>query len=182
MNAHARTRAHTRARRSPAPRLLAAALAAALAAGCTSPAERAIEETTPGTDVDVERGGDRITIEDDDGSATIDIGGELPDRIAAAFAVPADYVVDVTSEVTQDDLTLVSVGGHLERTDLRSLAEEITDAVTAAGWTIEMTSGMGEEVQLIAASRGDDDLQVSMTATPGSSRFDVVITLSVDGP
>lgn len=45
-----------------------------------------------------------------------------------------------------------------------------------------MTSGMGEEVQLIAASRGDDDPQVSTTAALGSSHFDVVITLSVDGP
>ena len=95
--------------------------------------------------------------------------------------MPADYVVDVTSEITQDGMTMVSVGGHLERPDLRSLAEEITDAVTAAGWTVGMTSGMGEDVQLITASRDDDDLQVSMTAVPGTSCFDVVITLVVEG-
>lgn len=171
-----------RARRSPAATLLAAGLAIGLAAGCTSPAERAVEEAVPGTDVDVQRGGDRVVIEDEDGSATIDLGGELPERIADAFAVPVDYVVDVTSEMTDGDRTLVSVGGHLERDDLRSLTEEMTSAVTRAGWTIDMSTGMGEDVQLIAASRGEEQLQVSMTAVPGTSRFDVVITLSVDAP
>jgi hypothetical protein len=162
--------------------LLAAGLAAGLVAGCTSPAERAIEEAAPGTDVDVQRGGDRIVIEDEDGSATIDLGGELPERIGDAFAVPSDYVVDATSEIAQDGLTLTSAVGHLERDDLRSLTEELTSTVTAAGWTIVMSSSMGDDVHLIAARRGDDDLQVSMTAVPGTSRFDVVITLSVDEP
>ena len=96
--------------------------------------------------------------------------------------MPADYVVDVTSEITDGSTTLVSVAGHLERAGLATLAAELTAAITAAGWTIGMTSGISEEVQLIAASRGDGDLQVSMTATPGSSRFDVLIPLSVNGP
>ena len=91
-------------------------------------------------------------------------------------------MVDVTSEIADGSTTLVSVAGHLERADLRALTAELTSAITAAGWTIDMTSGISGEVQLIAASRADDDLQVSMTAAPGSSRFDVVITLSVDGP
>ena len=162
--------------------VLAIGLSAGLVAGCTSAAERAVEEAAPGADVDVQRGGDRVVIEDEDGSAAIDLGGELPERIADAFAVPADYVVDVTSEITDGDRTLVSVAGHLERDDLRSLTEEISTAVTRAGWTIGMSTGMGQDVQLIAASRGDDELQVSMTAVPGTSRFDVVITLAVDGP
>jgi hypothetical protein len=161
---------------------LAICLSAGLVAGCTSPAERAVEEAVPGTDVDVQRGGDRVVIEGEDGSAAIDIDGELPERIADAFAVPADFVVDVTSEIADGDRTLVSVAGHLERDDLRALVEEISSAVTAAGWTIDMSTGMGEDVQLIAASRGDDELQVSMTAVPGTSRFDVVITLAVDSP
>lgn len=161
---------------------LAAGLAAVLVAGCTTTAERAIEDAAPGTDVEIEEGGGRIVIEDEEGSATVDLGGELPGRIDAAFAVPADYAVDATSEVTQDERTLVSATGHLEREDLASLTEEFADAVTAAGWTIDMTTGMGDEVQLIAASRGDDQLQVSMTATEGEPRrFDVVITLSLSG-
>jgi hypothetical protein len=155
-------------------------LSAGLVAGCTSAAERAVEDAAPGTDVDVQRGGDRVVIEDEDGSATIDLGGELPERIADAFAVPPDLVVDVTSEITDGDRTLVSVAGHLERDDLTSLTEEISTAVTRAGWTIDMSTGMGEDVQLIAASRGDDELQVSMTAVPGTSRFDVVITLALE--
>lgn len=68
------------------------------------------------------------------------------------------------------------------RSAAREVAAGVTSAIAAAGWTIGMTSGMGEEVQLIAASRGDDDPQVSTTAALGSSHFDVVITLSVDGP
>jgi len=162
---------------------LAAGLAAVVVAGCTSTAERAIEEGAPGTDVEIEEGGGRIVIEDEEGSATVDLGGELPERIREAFAVPADYAVDATSEVTQQGTTLVSATGHLERDDLASLTEELTAAVTAAGWTIDMTTGMGDEVQLIAVSRGDDQLQVSMTATEGEARrFDVVITLSLGGP
>jgi hypothetical protein len=177
-----RTARTMQTRRSARTVLIAAGLAAGLVAGCTSSAERAIEEAAPGTDVDVQQGGDRVIIETEDGSATVDIGGELPERIGDAFAVPSDFVVDATSQITQDGVTLISAAGHLERDDLRALTEELTSAVTAAGWTIEMSYGMGEDVQMIAASRGDDDLQVSMTAVPGTSRFDVVITLVVEGP
>ena len=161
--------------------LLAAVLVAGLVAGCSSPTERAIEEAVPGTDVEIERGGERIIVEDDDGSATVETGGELPERIDDAFDVPADYVVDVTAEVVEGGTTFVSVSGHLERDDLASLTEELTAAVTAAGWTIDLTSGMGDEVQLIAASRGDEMLQISITATDGTSRFDVIINVSADG-
>jgi len=155
-------------------------LGASLVAGCASPAERAIERAEPGTDVEIERDGGRIVVEDDDGSLTVETGGELPEQIADAFAVPADYVVDFTSTVTDGRTTFVSVSGQLERDDLASLTDELTTAVTTAGWTIVMSFSSGEDVQLIGANRGDQELQISITTEPGSSRFDVTINVSAD--
>jgi hypothetical protein len=155
-------------------------LGASLVAGCTSAAERAIERSAPGSDVEIERDGGRVTIEDGDGSLSVETGGELPERIADAFRVPADYVVDVTSSVTDGTTTFVSVSGHLERRDLRSLTEELSTAITSAGWTIVTSFTSGEDVQLIGAERDGELLQVSIAAESGSSRFDIVINVSVD--
>jgi hypothetical protein len=155
-------------------------LGAGLIAGCTSAAERAIEREAPGTEVDIDRGGGRVVIEDEDGSLTVETGGELPAQIRDAFDVPADYVVDFTSTLAEGGTTFVSVAGHLERGDLGSLADELTSAVTSSGWTVAMSYRMGEEAQLIGASRDDREMQISITAVPGSSRFDVIINVSVD--
>jgi hypothetical protein len=167
----------------PATRRTAVALllGASLVAGCSSAAERAVEHAAPGTDVDIQRGGDRVVIEDEEGSLTVETGGEVPEQIRDAFTVPADYVVDFTSTVTDGATVFVSVSGHLERSDLRTLTEELTTAVTLARWNVEMSYTMGADVHLIGASRGDQQLQVSITAVPGSSRFDVIINVSGDG-
>jgi hypothetical protein len=151
-------------------------LGASLATGCTSAAERAIERET-GSDVEIQRDGDRVVIESEEGSLSVETGGELPEAIGDAFAVPADFSVDFVSDVTEGGNTFVSVSGHLERSDLESLREEITAAVTSAGWTVVMSYSMGAEMHLISASRGDQELQVSMSAVAGTTRFDVVITL-----
>jgi hypothetical protein len=163
-------------RRAALAPALALVLGASLIAGCTSAAERAAERAT-GTDVEIERDGERVIIEGEDGSLTVESGGELPDAIAAAFTLPADYAVDYASTTTDGANTLVSVSGHLERSDLKALVDELTTAITAAGWTIVMSYGAGEDLQLIGASRDDQEMQVSMTATPGTSRFDVIVSL-----
>jgi hypothetical protein len=155
-------------------------LGASLMVSCSSPAERAIERSAPGTDVEIERDGGRIVIEDDDGSLTVETGGELPEQIRDAFSVPADYSVDFTSTVTDGTTSFVSVSGHLERSDLRTLTEELTGAITAAGWTVVMSFSSGENGQLIGASRDDQELQISIVTEPGSSRFDVIINVSMN--
>jgi hypothetical protein len=154
-------------------------IGASLLVGCSTAAERAIEGSAPGTDVEIERDGGRVVIEDEDGSLTVETGGELPEEVRDAFAVPADYSVDFTSTVTDGRITFVSVSGHVERDDLRSLTEELTTAVTSAGWTIVTSFSSGDDVQLIVASRDDQEMQVSIASETGSSRFDIVINVSV---
>lgn len=149
-------------------------------AGCTSAAEQAIERSAPGTDVEIDRDGG-VVIEDDEGSLRVETGGELPQPVADAFAVPDDHVVDFTSSVTDGGLIFVSVGGHLERDDIGALNEELTSAITGAGWTIVTSFSSGEDARLIGAKRGDQQLQVSIAPGTEPSRFDVVINVSAEG-
>lgn len=123
--------------------------------GCSSAAESAIGGSAPETDVENESDGGRIVIEDEDGSLTVETGRELPQAIRDAFAVPSDQLVDFTSAMTDGRMTFVSVCGHVERDDLRSLTNELTAAVTSALWTIVTSFGSGEDKQLIVASRDD---------------------------
>lgn len=113
------------------------------------------EGSAPESDVENESDGGRIVIEDEDGSLTVETGGELPQAIRDAFAVPSDQLVDFTSAMTDGRMTFVSVYGHVERDNLRSLTNELTAAVTSELRTIVTSFGSGEDKQLIVASRDD---------------------------
>jgi hypothetical protein len=163
-------------------RALAGALVLLLTVGCSSVAERATEAAIEaaaggsGADVDIERGGERITIEGDGGSMTVGVG-DLPDAVRDAFALPDD--LEITSGTTMVDSgnTLAGITAFVPRSDLEGLLAELTAAIAAAGWQTTMSMEGGEGVRIIAAERGDESLNLGITPSVSGEGFDLTISV-----
>jgi hypothetical protein len=172
-------------RRGTAPRVavVAATLAALLATGCSTIAEQATEAAleaaagASGADVDIEDGGERITIEGEGGSMTVGVG-ELPDAVRDAFTLPADLEVTSGTTMTEGGNTLAGITGFVPRTDASALAAQLTAAITAAGWELSMDYTAGEGVRVLAAERAGETLNVGMTPAASGEGYDLSITVT----
>jgi len=172
----------TSKRRGTAPRAVTAAIVVLLATGCSSVADRATEAALEaaagrsGADVDIDRRGERITIESEDGSMTIG-AGELPDAVRDAFALPGDLEVTSDTTMIEGSNTLAGITGFVPRIDDAALFAELTSAITAAGWEIRMNYEAGDGIRILMAEREGDALNVSMTPAASGDGFDVVISV-----
>jgi len=169
-------------RRGAARRAVAAAIVVLLVTGCGSVADKATEAALEaaagrsGTDVDIDRNGDRFTIESEDGSLTVG-AGELPDVVRDAFALPGDLEVTSDTTMTEGANTLTAITGFVPRSDDAALIEELTAAITEAGWTITMNYGVDEGVRVLAAEREGDVLNVAVTPAASGQGFDLAISV-----
>jgi hypothetical protein len=179
-------RTTTRSPRTAARRrgtLITAVAGAMLLAGCSAVAERATESaiermaSNAGADVDIDRSTGGFRVEGEGGSLAVDPGGEIPEAIRDALTLPADIEVAFTSTLLDNGNSIVSFSGFLVRDDLAALVTEVTDAITAAGWTVINTYSVGTDIQIVSAARDDQQLEVAMTPAPGRPGFDLVINL-----
>jgi len=155
-------------RRGAARRAVAAAIVVLLVTGCGSVADKATEAALEaaagrsGMDVDIDRSGDRFTIESEDGSLTVG-AGELPDAVRDAFALPADLEVTSDTTMTEGANTLTGITGFVPRTDGPALVAELTAAIAAAGWSTTMDYNAGDGVRILSAERDGDVLNIAVT-------------------
>jgi hypothetical protein len=164
--------------------LVSTLVGAVVLAGCSSVAERATEELIErgagqsGTSVDIDRGGEQVIVENEDGRLTFDAAGEIPDAIRDALTLPVDLAVGSTTVLEENGNTFVALSGSLERDDLRGLVDELSASIVAAGWTVVMNVDTGG-IHILGASRGEQELSIAITAAD-DRRFDVVFSLTTN--
>jgi len=163
--------------------MIAAIAGAVLLTGCSAVAERATEAaiermaSDSGTDVDIDRSDGGFRVEGEGGSLAVDPGGDVPEAIRDALTLPADIEVAFSSTLIDNGNSVVSFSGFLERDGLAGLVTEITDAIVAAGWTVVNTYSVGGDIQIVSATRRDQQLEVAMTPAAGRPGFDLMINL-----
>lgn len=130
-------------------------------------AEKAIEKAT-GADVDVSDGGDKVTIETDEGKVTI--GKEdIPDSF------PSDITIYSGSEVTATTETSDGVSVQLKTSDSVSTVNSFYKSdLKSNGWTLSATATEADSGYIMATK---NKKTVVLTITPDTDDNKTVITI-----
>lgn len=164
--------------------LLAIVLVLGLA-GCKSAEEKVAEKITESllsdsdAKVDIEDGGDSITIETDEGETTISGGGdELPDDFPRDFPIDDDYENTGSSSVTGPDATAFYVNLETDD-DFDKVYEWYKGELEDEGWEITTDMLISDEEDSALVSATKDDMDVTMSINETSDGCEIGIMLNV---
>jgi hypothetical protein len=130
-------------------------------------AEDTIEKAT-GADVDVSDGGDKVTIETDEGKVTVG-KDDVPD------AFPSDITIYSGSEVTATTETSDGVSVQLKTSDSVSTVNSFYKSdLKSNGWTLSATATEDDSGYIMATK---NKKTVVLTITPDTSDNKTVITI-----
>ena len=179
---------HTTIHSTSRLRLITIAAAAAVSLGLTAcgsaeeaVTERILEEAGGGS-VDVEIGedgedGEIASIETEDGSLDIEVGGDLPAEWPSDVPAFEDGTLTSNQVYTGDGKVTVSLSYSSDRS-AAEIVEAMTPRYEGAGFVVNSSGSMGDATQsfvTMAAVRGDTT--VSISAASGEDTTEVVIGL-----
>lgn len=133
-------------------------------------AEKTIEQAT-GADVDVSEGGDKVTIETDEGKVTIG-KNEVPDNF------PSDIAIYNGSEVTGTSETTDGVSVILKTSDSVSTVNNFyKDDLAKNGWKITLSS-TAEGSSVISAEKGEKSVIITISVDNEDGKTGIAIVVS----
>jgi hypothetical protein len=161
-------------------RILVLTVAVLLIAACGNAAEEVAEraiEAGGGGDVDIEFDEDgetgEIVIESDDGTQTVNVGGdELPDGLTVQ--VPDGYEVLASSSFESDEESLISATLHYPESELESLIQHFDDLFDGVEEVTKVETSLETGRQILWI--GAESLSLSLVKRDSESVVEVSIT------
>lgn len=134
--------------------------------------EKAIEDAT-GADVDVSEGGDKVTIETDEGKVTVG-KNEVPDSFPSDITVYSGAEVTGTTETSEGVSLLLTTSDSVEKVNSFYKAD-----LAKNGWTISSSSIVTDSA-LITAEKGSKSLIVTVGPDKESGKTGIAIVVKTN--
>jgi hypothetical protein len=148
--------------------------------GCGAIAEKAVETSTG---VDIDEGGDSVTVTGDDGETVEIQGGDdasLPKGFPEDVPVYEDADIKMGNSMTSDGKTTYSVTLQTSD-DVDTASAWYKDALPKEGWSLEgdMTStASGQSITVIGAKKGTMALNVSVMGPDDDSKTTISLIVA----